>query len=108
MAFPSEARLSVTGAWTVDADELIANKAAGKVPNYAVRVEFGERATIAFTGLERLDPKLSPYPVCAFEGGSRTGVPQLTGEPLPAMWRFKVKKGLLSLSRRQGAVLIMR
>lgn len=108
VAFPSEARLSVTGAWTVDADELIANKAAGKVPNYAVRVEFGERATIAFTGLERLDPKLSPYPVCAFEGGSRTGVPQLTGEPLPAMWRFKVKKGIISLSRQHGTVLIMR
>ena len=108
VSFPSEARLFVTGAWTVNADDLIANKAVGKVPNYATRVEFGENATIAFTKLEKLDPAQSPYPVCAFTGGSRTGIPRLSGEPLPSMWRFKAGKNILSIVYRRGSLLVIR
>ena len=108
VAFPSEARLFVSGAWTVNADDLIANKAVGKVPNYTARVEFGENATIAFTGLEKLNPAQSPYPICAFAGGSRTGIPRLTGEPLPAMWRFKTGKNILSIVYRRGSLLVIR
>lgn len=106
--FESTSQLFVVGAWTVDADDLIANKAAGKVANYAARVQFRPGSTIAFTGVEKLDPALSPYPICAFEGGSRTGLPELVGEPLPGRWRFKVKDGVLCLSHGKGFSVIIR
>ena len=106
--FPANGQISIVGDWMVDAEELLANKMVGKVANYAASVQFQPGSTISFSGIERLAPALSPYPICSFEGGSRTGLPQLVGEALPGPWRFRATSRGLSLVHPKGTVLVIK
>jgi hypothetical protein len=102
-------KMSVGGAWKVSSGDLASMKSAGKTPRYPCSVEFTDEATIEFDGTEFLSRDMSPYPICAFDNGKRTGTPRLVNpETLGPCWRFSVSGGMLSLKYRQPFAVILR
>lgn len=109
VSFPDGMKMSVGGAWKVSSGDLASMKSAGKTPRYPCSVEFTDEATIEFDGTEFLSRDMSPYPICAFDNGKRTGTPRLVNpETLEPCWRFSVSGGMLSLKYRQPFAVILR